>query len=99
MTALTKRKKLLPRKAPWPQLDFPKTGFPIISNNYLLDEETLPRFGKDVFYTVNIGDVFASRYQIVAKLGYSVTSTVWLARDLPSVTLFCSYASSNMPQK
>ncbi|EDN93428.1 hypothetical protein SS1G_09294 [Sclerotinia sclerotiorum 1980 UF-70] len=31
---------------------------------------------------MNIGDIFASKYQVVGKLGYSVTSTVWLARDL-----------------
>ena len=34
------------------------------------------------YYPVNIGDVFSSKYQIIGKLGFGVTSTVWLARDL-----------------
>ncbi|KAM4054498.1 kinase [Hirsutella rhossiliensis] len=32
--------------------------------------------------TVRIGEVIRDRYQVVAKLGYGMTSTVWLSRDL-----------------
>jgi hypothetical protein len=31
---------------------------------------------------VHLGEVFQSRYQVVAKLGFGVYSTVWLCRDL-----------------
>jgi len=32
-----------------------------------------------------LGDVFDSRYQVVAKLGFGTASTVWLCRDLKYV--------------
>jgi hypothetical protein len=31
---------------------------------------------------VRLGEVFESRYQVVAKLGHGTASTVWLCRDL-----------------
>ncbi|KAJ8060985.1 hypothetical protein OCU04_010063 [Sclerotinia nivalis] len=31
---------------------------------------------------MRIGDVLSSRYQVVGKLGFGNSSTVWLARDL-----------------
>jgi hypothetical protein len=31
---------------------------------------------------MRIGEVIQGRYQVVAKLGYGTTSTVWLSRDL-----------------
>lgn len=34
------------------------------------------------YYPVYLGEVFKERYQVVAKLGYGVYSTVWLCRDL-----------------
>ncbi|KAJ5356372.1 CMGC protein kinase [Penicillium concentricum] len=34
------------------------------------------------YYPANIGEILRSKYQIVGKLGFGVTSTVWLARDL-----------------
>lgn len=66
----------------------------------MLEEERITGFSKNVLCPVNISDVFASRYQIVAKLGYGVTSTVWLARDLRPVTFSYFYRSpSNESQK
>ncbi|KAG6223538.1 hypothetical protein E4U26_004461 [Claviceps purpurea] len=47
-----------------------------------IEEETFPDHVASQFYPVKIGDIFRARYQIVGKLGYGVTSTVWLARDL-----------------
>ncbi|KAK4149514.1 kinase-like domain-containing protein [Chaetomidium leptoderma] len=47
-----------------------------------IEEETLPDYLPERFYPVRIGEVLASRYQVVGKLGYGTTSTVWLARDL-----------------
>jgi serine/threonine-protein kinase SRPK3 len=53
-----------------------------VSENVLLEEELFDHFKTGTYYPVNIGDIFASKYQVVGKLGFGVTSTVWLARDL-----------------
>ncbi|KAK6716980.1 hypothetical protein SNK05_000181 [Fusarium graminearum] len=47
-----------------------------------VEEETLPDYLPARYYPVNIGEVFADRYQVVGKLGYGAGSTVWLANDL-----------------
>lgn len=39
----------------------------------------LPTYDAD---PVHLGEVLNNQYQVLAKLGYSVTSTVWLCRDL-----------------
>jgi hypothetical protein len=61
---------------------FPTTEFELISDAQLLNEEQFNSFKRGLYYPVKIGDVFASKYQVVGKLGCGVTSTVWLARDL-----------------
>ncbi|KAF2130651.1 CMGC protein kinase [Dothidotthia symphoricarpi CBS 119687] len=86
MTSILKFARTLFRRPPWPQLQFPTTGFDIVSDNLLLEEEQLDEFRKGVYYPVKIGDVFASQYQVVGKLGFGITSTVWLARDLQRST-------------
>ncbi|KAJ5346095.1 hypothetical protein N7452_004099 [Penicillium brevicompactum] len=48
----------------------------------VLDEERFEQFKLGKIYPANIGDVLSFRYQIVGKLGFGTTSTVWLARDL-----------------
>ncbi|CAG8890870.1 unnamed protein product [Penicillium egyptiacum] len=48
----------------------------------VLDEERFEKFKQGQYYPANIGDVLISKYQIVGKLGFGSTSTVWLARDL-----------------
>lgn len=70
------------RKKPLTALRFPTSGFDVVRNDVALEEERFEEFQKGLYYPVNIGNVFASRYQIVGKLGYGATSTVWLARDL-----------------
>ncbi|TAQ90224.1 hypothetical protein B7494_g1498 [Chlorociboria aeruginascens] len=50
--------------------------------NVLLVEENFDDFKKGIYYPVDIGDIFVSKYQVVGKLGFGVTSPVWLARDL-----------------
>ncbi|TVY88182.1 Serine/threonine-protein kinase [Lachnellula willkommii] len=83
MASLFRCLKTVFRRAPWSPLRFPTTGFEIIGDEWLLDEEQFEEgFEKGLYYPVNIGDVFASKYQVVGKLGCGVTSTVWLARDL-----------------
>lgn len=64
---------------------FPTIDFETISPNEKLEEERLPSYNYEEYYPIRIGEVINSRYQIVAKLGYGVTSTVWLSRDLQYV--------------
>ncbi|CRG91820.1 hypothetical protein PISL3812_08874 [Talaromyces islandicus] len=47
-----------------------------------IEEETIAINRPEDYYPVYIGEVIKSRYQIVAKQGYGVGSTVWLCRDL-----------------
>ncbi|OAA59540.1 protein kinase-like protein [Niveomyces insectorum RCEF 264] len=61
---------------------FQTTGFEVIDPAQKVEEERLPCYRSDEYYPVRMGEVLQSRYQVVAKLGYGVTSTVWLARDL-----------------
>lgn len=70
-----------------PPKSFPSHGYQTIPSDYKLEEETLPDYLPQRFYPVRIGEVLNSRYQVVGKLGYGVTSTVWLARDLACVVL------------
>ncbi|TWU72709.1 hypothetical protein ED733_004179 [Metarhizium rileyi] len=61
---------------------FPSTGFQLIDPSEKVEEEQLPFYKSDEYYPMKIGDVVYGYYQIVAKLGYGTTSTVWLSRDL-----------------
>lgn len=47
-----------------------------------LEEERLEGFKKGLYYPVNIGETLFDQYQIVGKLGFGTSSTVWLARDM-----------------
>lgn len=60
----------------------PISGFEVIDPAEPFEEETLPGYDACMYCPAHIGDVFNDRYQVVAKLGYGVTSTVWAARDL-----------------
>lgn len=53
-----------------------------ISAHKLIEEETLPKYNADHFYPARLGEVLLDRYKLVAKLGFGMTATVWLARDL-----------------
>lgn len=72
----------LTRKAMLPPLQFRTTGFDIVSEKQVLEEEQFDDFKAGLYYPVNIGDVYDSRYQVLGKLGFGTTSTVWLARNL-----------------
>ncbi|KAH7306019.1 kinase-like domain-containing protein [Stachybotrys elegans] len=61
---------------------FPTTGFSLVGQGQKVEEEELPDYVADRFYPVRLGEVFGSRYQTVAKLGFGSSSTIWLARDL-----------------
>ncbi|KAI4704940.1 hypothetical protein J4E89_009525 [Alternaria sp. Ai002NY15] len=65
--------KSLFRRQPWPQLKFPTSGYEVVSDAVLFEEEQLQEFHRGFYYPVNIGDVFASKYQVVGKLGFVFT--------------------------
>ncbi|OSS52496.1 hypothetical protein B5807_02454 [Epicoccum nigrum] len=45
----------------------------VVSDAVLFEEEQLEEFHRDVYYLVNSGDVFASKYQVVGELGFGLT--------------------------
>ncbi|KAB8253552.1 kinase-like protein [Aspergillus pseudonomiae] len=61
---------------------FPDSGFYIMNSNTKFEEETLPDYLEERYYPVRIGEVFNSQYQVITKLGFGSSSTVWLCRDL-----------------
>lgn len=54
----------------------------LVDPGVLIEEEKLRDYKADHYYPVEIGDISQGRYNIVGKLGYGTTSTVWLCRDL-----------------
>ncbi|KAI8725372.1 Protein kinase domain-containing protein [Fusarium sp. LHS14.1] len=67
---------------PWKPLTFSNPNFTQIPLHQQVEEEHLPDYIASRYYPVRIGEVLRDRYQIVGKLGFGTTSTVWLARDL-----------------
>ncbi|KGO76091.1 hypothetical protein PITC_006340 [Penicillium italicum] len=65
---------------------FPTSGFELLNASIELEEETLPNYRPEKYYPVSQGEIFNDRYQTIAKIGYGVTSTVWLAKDLIAST-------------
>ncbi|TGO73333.1 hypothetical protein BELL_0370g00090 [Botrytis elliptica] len=82
MASILKWARAATRRSPSAPLRFPTTGYELTSDAQPLDEEQLEGFKRRLYCPVNIGDVFMSKYQVVGKLGYGMTSTVWLARNL-----------------
>jgi hypothetical protein len=66
----------------WKPLTFSNTSFRQIPLEENLEEELLPGYVASRYYPVRLGQVLKDRYQIVGKLGFGTSSTVWLARDL-----------------
>lgn len=62
--------------------EFPTSGFDLIDTSLEIEEETLSTYQPERYYPVQQGEVLNGRYQVLAKLGYGVTSTVWFGRDL-----------------
>jgi hypothetical protein len=61
---------------------FPSSGFSRIDPKIKVEEEELPGYVPEHYYPAALGEVLNSQYQVVAKLGYGISSTVWLCRDL-----------------
>ncbi|EGC46905.1 vacuolar sorting protein [Histoplasma capsulatum var. duboisii H88] len=47
-----------------------------------IEEEHTPQYNPSHFYPIRLYEVLNNRYQVVAKLGWGTSSTVWLAQDL-----------------
>ncbi|KAF6794987.1 protein kinase [Colletotrichum sojae] len=56
-------------------------GIKTIPATKQIEEKTLPGYKAERYHPVRLGEVFESRYKVVAKLGYGGGSTVWLCRD------------------
>ena len=69
-------------RQPWLTKDFSNPNFKKIGASQLIEEENLPDYLAERYYPVRIGQLLESRYQVVGKLGFGATSTVWMARDL-----------------
>ncbi|KAJ5772853.1 hypothetical protein N7457_007749 [Penicillium paradoxum] len=62
-------------------ISLPTSGWKIIRSE-IVEEEHMEAFADGHYFPVALGDILPSRLQIVGKLGWGVTSTVWLVRDL-----------------
>lgn len=92
MASLIKLMRKSSCRAPLSPLHFPTAGFPVVSDSVLLEEQHLDKFKAGQYYPANIGDVYDGKFQVLGKLGFGSTSTVWLARNL-------RYAISPLPVK
>lgn len=66
----------------WKPLNFSNPNFPRVSATQKIEEETIPGYVATRYYPTRIGEIFKERYQVVGKLGFGASSTVWLARDI-----------------
>jgi serine/threonine-protein kinase SRPK3 len=78
---------MVAQNPPSPAREPPTSGFEVLNNEYLLEEETFSWYDPEGFYPVRIGEIFQSKYQVLGKLGYGSVSTAWLCRDLVYVLL------------
>ncbi|KAH0578851.1 hypothetical protein H2248_003043 [Termitomyces sp. 'cryptogamus'] len=70
---------------------FPITGFRNIPPSEVVkdSEERWDWYTPQSFYPVRIGDVIHSNYQVLYKVGFGTTSTLWICRDLRSNAYVC----------
>jgi hypothetical protein len=74
----------------WKPLNFSNPNYGIVVPTQKIEEENFPDYVASRYYPTQIGEVLKDRYQVVSKLGYGVTSTVWLVRDMKYVSLYTS---------
>ncbi|KAE8349566.1 CMGC protein kinase [Aspergillus coremiiformis] len=55
---------------------------PLLSQGEPIDEERCLGYHSKDFYPAMPGEVLGSRYQILVKVGWGATSTVWFVRDM-----------------
>ena len=68
MVSILRSARVLFQRRPWPPLRYPTAQFEVISDEYLLNRETLGHYCRGWHCTVEIGDTFNSRYQVIGKL-------------------------------
>ncbi|KAJ5919464.1 hypothetical protein N7454_009299, partial [Penicillium verhagenii] len=66
----------------WTPLKFTNPNFIQIPASQEIEEETIPGYEAARYYLIQIGEILKDRYQVVGKLGFGASSTVWLARDM-----------------
>lgn len=66
----------------WTPLIFSNANYTRIPAGQAIEEETIPDYVATRYYPTRIGEVLKDRYQVVGKLGFGASSTVWLARDM-----------------
>lgn len=66
----------------WTPLNFSNPNFVRLSASQAIEEETLPGYVSARYCPTRIGEILKDRYQVVGKLGFGASSTVWLARDM-----------------
>ncbi|KZZ89350.1 protein kinase domain protein [Moelleriella libera RCEF 2490] len=73
-------------RRPWKPLALAKSNFTKLLATKKIEEEAMPGYVAKRYYSARIGEIFEDRYQVIGKLGYGATSTVWLARDMHKPT-------------
>ncbi|KAK9367918.1 kinase-like domain-containing protein [Lipomyces kononenkoae] len=63
------------------RLPIPPPG-PLLPQAELVDEEICPDYNSKKYYPAKPGEVLANRYQVLVKVGWGISSTVWFARDM-----------------
>lgn len=58
------------------------SGFLPLDTTQRIEEERMPAYDRKLYYPVQLGDVFCSRYKVISKLGFGANSTVWFCRDI-----------------
>ncbi|KAJ9214878.1 hypothetical protein DTO166G4_3470 [Paecilomyces variotii] len=81
---------------------YPSSGWDSIDRSLLVEEESIPTYRPEKFYPAHIGEIFNHKYQVVGKLGYGSSATVWLCRDLSDyryITLKIYTASTSVARE
>lgn len=66
----------------WIPLNFTNPNFIQLPTSQAIEEEIIPGYVVGQYYPTRIGEILQDRYQVVGKLGFGASSTVWLARDM-----------------
>ncbi|KAJ0159583.1 Serine/threonine-protein kinase SRPK [Colletotrichum tanaceti] len=76
MASILRRLPLCGRQ--WKPLTFSNPNFKKIPSNEKMEEELFPDYTASRYYPVRIGEVLRNRYQIVGKLGFGASSTLFV---------------------